>query len=226
VLPSASAISWSNGAVVDTLIDAGPLLATINRNDQRHLECAALLRRLDCPFYTTLAVITEAMYLLGRYTGAAGQSALWRMILRGDLILEHPTHHDLRRMADLMDRYADRPMDFADASLTAGAGAHRDHRPNRLLDLSFARSEAVRHRRSVSAAARCGAWACGSARKLSRHRARGRRRSGAPAPRGCPRRRLKKTEWSGEDGSSVVTSTSTDGPAVRADAAPYCAVTR
>ena len=119
MLPSTLAISWSNGAVVDTLIDAGPLLATINRNDQRHLECAALLRRLDCPFYTTLAVITEAMYLLGRYTGAVGQSALWRMILRGDLILEHPTHHDLRRMADLMDRYADRPMDFADASLTA-----------------------------------------------------------------------------------------------------------
>jgi predicted nucleic acid-binding protein len=31
----------------------------------------------------------------------------------------HPTHCDLRRTADLMDRYADRPMDFADASLTA-----------------------------------------------------------------------------------------------------------
>ncbi len=107
--------------MIDTLIDAGPLLATINRNDNGHAESAALLRRLDCPFYTTLAVITEAMYLLGRHTGAPGQAALWRLILRGDLIVEHPTQRDLQRMADLMSRYADRPMDFADASLVAVA---------------------------------------------------------------------------------------------------------
>jgi predicted nucleic acid-binding protein len=108
----------SNG-VVDTLIDAGPLLAAINRGDRRHNECAELLRRLDSPFYTTLSVATEAMYLLGRYTASAGQAALWRLILRGDLLLEHPTQRDLHRMAELMARYADRPMDFADASLVA-----------------------------------------------------------------------------------------------------------
>jgi predicted nucleic acid-binding protein len=107
--------------VVDTLIDAGPLLATINRNDNWHAESAALLRRLDCPFYTTLAVLTEAMHLLGRHSGAPGQAALWRLLLRGDLIVEHPTQHDLGRMADLMSRYVDRPMDFADASLVAVA---------------------------------------------------------------------------------------------------------
>jgi predicted nucleic acid-binding protein len=112
------ATSSTNG-VIDTLIDAGPLLATINRNDNWHRESAALLRRLDCPFYTTLPVITEAMHLLGRHTGATGQQALWRLILRGDLLVEHPTQRDLHRMADLMSRYADRPMDFADASLVA-----------------------------------------------------------------------------------------------------------
>jgi hypothetical protein len=107
--------------VADTLIDAGPLLAAINRNDNWHARCAATLRHLDCAFYTTLPALTEAMYLLRRYTGAAGQAALWRLILRGDLILEHPTEPDLERMAELMARYADRPMDFADASLVAVA---------------------------------------------------------------------------------------------------------
>lgn len=107
--------------MIDTLIDAGPLLATINRKDNHHTESAALLRRLDCPFYTTFAVITEAMHLLGRHTGTRGQEALWRLILRGDLIVEHPTQRDLQRMAALMRRYADRPMDFADASLVAVA---------------------------------------------------------------------------------------------------------
>ena len=107
--------------MVDTLIDAAPLLATINRNDNWHAESAELLRRLDCSFYTTLAVITEAMHLLGRHTGSPGQAALWRLILRSDLVVEHPTQRDLQRMADLMSRYADRPMDFADASLVAVA---------------------------------------------------------------------------------------------------------
>jgi uncharacterized protein len=115
-----SPISSPNG-VIDTLIDAGPLLATINRNDNRHAESAALLRSLDYSFYTTLAVITEAMHLLGRHTGPPGQAALWRLILRGDLMIEHPTQRDLQRMADLMTRYADRPMDLADASLVAVA---------------------------------------------------------------------------------------------------------
>ena len=105
--------------MVDTLIDAGRLLATINRNDNWHAASTALVRSLDCPFYTTLAVATKAMHLLGRYTGAAGQAALWRLILRGDLIVEHSTPCDLPRMAELMTRYADRPMDFADASLVA-----------------------------------------------------------------------------------------------------------
>lgn len=103
----------------DTLIDAGPLIAVINRNDNWHRQCAALLRQLDTPLLTTLPALTEAMHLLGRNTGAAGQAASWRLALRGDLVLEHPTMPDLQRMADLTARYADCPMDFADASLAA-----------------------------------------------------------------------------------------------------------
>jgi hypothetical protein len=95
------------------------VVAAIHRGDSRHAECAALLRRLDCPFYTTLPVVTEAMCLLGRHLGHIGQAALWRMLLRGDLILEHLTKSDLERMAELMTKYADRPMDFADASMVA-----------------------------------------------------------------------------------------------------------
>jgi predicted nucleic acid-binding protein len=59
------------------------------------------------------------MHLLGRYTGVVDQEALWKLLLRGDLLLEHPTQPDLQRMAALMAKYADRPMDFADASLVA-----------------------------------------------------------------------------------------------------------
>ncbi|HLV78819.1 MAG TPA: PIN domain-containing protein [Chthonomonadaceae bacterium] len=105
--------------MTDTLIDAGPLVAVVNRNDTNHRAAAALLRELNCPFTTTLPAITEAMYLAHARLGLRAQQALWKMLLRGDLILEHPTGEDLSRMHELMTKYADLPMDFADASLVA-----------------------------------------------------------------------------------------------------------
>ena len=105
--------------MVDTLMDTGPLVALFDRNDRYHIECTALVKSLDCAFYTTMQVITEAMYFLGRFGGYHAQEGLWKLILRGDLLLEHPAPNELTRMAELMDKYRDRPMDFADASLVA-----------------------------------------------------------------------------------------------------------
>lgn len=105
----------------DTLVDAGPLIAMLSRSDRHHAVCARKFRELNCPFLTTLPVITEAMYFLHIYGGPAGQSALWKLILRQDLVLEHPTTGDLSRMDALMKKYADLPMAFADASLVAVA---------------------------------------------------------------------------------------------------------
>lgn len=41
------------------------------------------------------------------------------MILRGDLLVEHPSPAELVRISEMMGKYNDRPMDFADASLVA-----------------------------------------------------------------------------------------------------------
>jgi len=106
--------------MVDTLVDTGPLFAMLCRSDDRHAPCAELFRHLDAPPCTTLPVVTEAMYLLGRWTDV-GQGGLWRIILRGDLVIEGLSAADLRRMAVLMEGYSDLPMDFADASLVAVA---------------------------------------------------------------------------------------------------------
>lgn len=71
------------------------------------------------PFYTTMAVLTEVMYLLWTRVGWVAQEAAWRMVLRGDLLVEHPSPAELVRVSELMGKYHDRPMDFADASLVA-----------------------------------------------------------------------------------------------------------
>ena len=59
------------------------------------------------------------MHVAGARLGWAAQEALWKLVLRGDFILEYPTLQDLSRMQALMAQYRDQPMDFADASLVA-----------------------------------------------------------------------------------------------------------
>ena len=57
-------------------------------------------------------------YLLGR-GGWPGQSHLWRLLLSGRVRLAEPEESPIERMAELMERYSDHPMDLADASLVA-----------------------------------------------------------------------------------------------------------
>ena len=54
------------------------------------------------------------MYLLHRAGGWPGQQSLSEDLARG--ISPHPPN---KRAAELMERYRDRPMDFADATLVA-----------------------------------------------------------------------------------------------------------
>jgi uncharacterized protein len=84
-----------------------------------HQRCRDALDRLRLPLLTTWPAFTEAMYLLGRAAGWAGQEALWRLVLREDLIVATPSASANARAARLMETYADRPMDLADATLVA-----------------------------------------------------------------------------------------------------------
>ncbi len=114
--------------MIDTIMDTGPLVAIFDRRDPLRTACTAILRVHAEPFYTTLPVITEAMYLCQRHLGWPAQKALWQMLDRGDLLLEHPSMQELFRMSELMEKYSDHPMDFADASLVALAERLSLHR--------------------------------------------------------------------------------------------------
>ena len=65
------------------------------------------------------AVLAKAICTLSARAGWYGQELLWKMILHGDILLEHPLPSKIVRMSELMGKYSDRPMDFADASLVA-----------------------------------------------------------------------------------------------------------
>ena len=101
-----------------TLIDTGPIVALINRNDPNHARCLAAARLLPQEaLVTSWPCFTEAMYLLNRAAGHDGQAALWRWRSDGRLTLLDLTAEEADRMATLMAKYRDRPMDMADASL-------------------------------------------------------------------------------------------------------------
>lgn len=108
-----------------TLTDAGPLVALIDADEPDHQRCRETLAQLSLPLVTTWPAFTEAMYLLGRAAGWHGQEPLWRMVLREDLVVAQPSAAANKRSARLMERYADRPMDLADASLVTLAEERR-----------------------------------------------------------------------------------------------------
>lgn len=97
------------------LVDAGPLVALLHRDDRNHERCVRALRSLRAPLATAWPVLTEAMYLLGFSWEA--QDALWEMVDSRVLRLMALDADDGPRMRELMRKYRDLPMDLADAAL-------------------------------------------------------------------------------------------------------------
>jgi predicted nucleic acid-binding protein len=97
------------------LVDAGPLIALIERTDRHHERCVAALETLTDPLVTVWPAFTEAMYLLR--DDERSQEALWGMVESGGLEYAELTADDAPRTRLLMQEYRDQPMDLADAAL-------------------------------------------------------------------------------------------------------------
>lgn len=119
-----------------TLTDAGPLIAIIDADEPDHSACLEVLDQVALPLVTTWPAFTEAMCLLGRAGGIRGQGALWRLVHTGRLLVADLSGSAIERSARLMDQYADRPMDLADATLVAYA-EEQGHRTIFTLDTDF-----------------------------------------------------------------------------------------
>lgn len=105
------------------LVDAGPLVAIIDRGEVDHKACTEVLPDLTGPMMTTWPAFTEAAYLLGSAGGWSAQDALWKLLARRDLKLVDLDESMLERSRALMAKYQDLPMDLADATLVAVAEA-------------------------------------------------------------------------------------------------------
>lgn len=103
-----------------TLIDTGPLVALVDKADkENHRKCTAAFSALRTPPLTTWPCFTEALYFLGGIRGWDSQARLWQFVERGAMLLHTPNPDEWQRVRDLMEKYKDTPMDFADASLVS-----------------------------------------------------------------------------------------------------------
>jgi len=111
------------------LVDTGPLVALLNRNDPLHSKAVGSFRGLRrCRMITTWPCLTEMQYFLGKVSGRSGQRTLERMIRMRHLEIRDLPSFESSGLEGLMDRYEDVPMDFADGSLVVLAemsGCHR-----------------------------------------------------------------------------------------------------
>lgn len=97
------------------LVDTGPLVALFDPADADHPGCVKRLQAIEEPLCTTIPVLTEAFHLLN--PGSIGSQRLIDFIVGGGLEVRYLDAAGLNRAFELMIRYADHPMDLADASL-------------------------------------------------------------------------------------------------------------
>lgn len=97
------------------LLDAGPIVALLDRSEGDHDRCRELVDSLDATLVTCEAVIAEACYLLRDVPGAP--SAVLENVDRGIFLVPYRLTGRAAALSKLLKKYADVPMDFADACL-------------------------------------------------------------------------------------------------------------
>jgi len=99
------------------IADSGFWLALLDRRDNFHSIARSFLGGLTEPLITTTPVITEVCYLLQKRLNSQKSVEFLRAQQDGLFTLFVINEQDLARSAELMQQYANLPMDFADASL-------------------------------------------------------------------------------------------------------------
>ena len=101
------------------ILDTGPLYASLDRSDQDHLACRALIESATEPLVIPAPVLVEVDYWIGRHLGAGALVALLADIEAGAYSIAHLATADYGRVRELCDRYADADIGFVDAAVLA-----------------------------------------------------------------------------------------------------------
>jgi predicted nucleic acid-binding protein len=102
-------------AAIKVLLDTGPLVAYLNRNDQHHEWAVACWTALFDPMWTCEAVLSEAVFLL--QSDDASIEPILRLFERRIVRLAFALDDHRPDVVRLLRKYADQSMSLADACL-------------------------------------------------------------------------------------------------------------
>jgi predicted nucleic acid-binding protein len=104
------------------VVDTNVFVALADRRDAHHAPCRDWLADCDEPLIVPPTVLAEACYMIDKYVGAESEAKLLDSIGIGPSYrfqLAELVDADVRRMAELVRRYADRRLGGTDASVIA-----------------------------------------------------------------------------------------------------------
>jgi len=101
------------------LIDAGPIIALFDSSEKRHGRMRKFLKEHPYRYVSTIAVFTEVSHMLDFNIKA--QHDFYEWVMYKGVIISDINQNDMYRIVALTEKYADVPMDFADATLVVTA---------------------------------------------------------------------------------------------------------
>jgi predicted nucleic acid-binding protein len=107
------------------IVDTGPLVAFFDRAERHHRWADARIQELEAPLLVCEPVLTEAIYLLARFSKP--QDTLFELLQNGALSIAFQIEDHVDALRSLLQKYRDTPMSLADACVVRMAELHDRH---------------------------------------------------------------------------------------------------
>ena len=107
------------------IVDAGPLVAFLDKAERHHGWTVEQVRALDAPLLTCEPVLAEAMFLLSDLRKA--QEALFDLLANGAVRIAFQVGEHVVPLRALHRKYRDRPISLADACVVRMAELFKHH---------------------------------------------------------------------------------------------------
>jgi predicted nucleic acid-binding protein len=99
------------------LVDAGPLVAYVDADEDHHAASLELLQTHPGPLVVPVLVVTEVVQLIGSRLGAEAELRFLADVAGGPFIIDHVAAADWQRIAQLVWRYRKLRLGTVDASI-------------------------------------------------------------------------------------------------------------
>ena len=99
----------------ELLLDTSAFVGLLDRSQSAHKDCVDFYSSWRGPVVTSEAVLTETIHLVSGVRN--GALACLDFVLTGGAVLVPSSEISLKRCRALVEKYADLPIDFADATL-------------------------------------------------------------------------------------------------------------